>query len=280
MQTVIESSAKPSEHPETPLIWELVLPQVAWEEAAERSIRKGRDDIALFEGTKEHAYQMSLCVITAIYSEYIKLVHFDGELLHIFMHGRMKQNHVVQLKRIFDSKMWLPDKVMNDILATEQARFSIRERRGNDAVETTFLGLESYEGPVDYTDIKDQLVAADITDLTTVCLVYTVKELEESVYHDTSMFALESRIVGGTEKLIDTFMFAQELRKDPIKLKATVAVAERFFQRTKYKATPKLTTQMKLDEARKEAKLAAKPFKTLKKMKEALKATFPKDAEQ
>lgn len=272
MQTDIENSATPSDQSESPLIWELVLPQKAWEQAAERSIRKGREDIALYEGTKEHAYQMSLCVITAIYSEYIKLVHFDGELLHIFMHAKYRQNHLVQLRRIFDARIWLPDAVLHDIISTEQASFSIRERRGNDAVETTFVGLESYEGPVDYTDIKDQLIAANITDLTTCCLVYTVKELQESVYHDSSIYSLESRIIGSKETLLDTFMFAQELRQNPIKLKATVAVAERFFARTKFKVTPVISsTQQKLDAARVEARGAAKMIKADKAKRKAAK---------
>lgn len=271
MQTATENSVTPQVE-RAALLWELVLPTAAFEEAAQRCIDKGRDDLALYEGTKVYAYQMSLCVITAMYNDIIKLVHFDGELLHIFMKNRLPQNHVVQLKRLFDSKMWLPDKVMNDILAGEQAFFSIREQNGDDVLETTFVDLKSYEGPVDYTDIKDQLIAADITDLTTCCLVYEVGGLIETPYENARYDKLESRFIGGSERLVDTLMFARELQKDAIKRKATVAVAERYFRETKFKVTPKLTTQQKLDAARIEAKAASVPFKTLKKMKKAAKA--------
>lgn len=272
MQTDTENSVMPTVE-QAALLWELVLPKAAFDEAAARCIEKGRDDLALYEGTKVFAYQMSLCVITAMFNDIIKLVHFDDNgLLHIFMKNRLPQNHVVQLKRLFDSKMWLPDKVLNDILGGEQAYFSIREQNGNDVLETTFVDLKAYEGPVDYTDIKDQLIAADITDLSTCALVYEVGGLIETPYENARYDKLESRFIGGTERLVDTLMFARELQADAIKRKATIAIAERYFKATKWKAPVKPNTQQKLDAARTEAKEAAVPFKTLKKMKKAAKA--------
>lgn len=272
MQTDTENSLKPTVD-QTALLWELVLPDPAFDEAVERCIAKGREDLALYEGTKVYAYQMTLCVITSIFNEAIKLVHFDGELLHIFMKNKLPPNHIMLLKRLFDSKMWLPDKVLHDILGGEQALFSVREQVGDDVMETTYVGLTSYEGPTDYTEIKDLLIASDVLDNhSTVALVYEVGGLRETPYENARYDNLTSRFIGGTERLIDTLMFARELQKDPLKRKAVTAEAERYFAATKFKVVPKQTTQMKLDDARKEAKEAAKPFKTLKKMKKAAKA--------
>lgn len=271
MQTDIENSSKPIAN--SALLWELMLPDPAFEEAVARCIAKGREDLALYEGTKTYAYQMTLCVITSIFNDAIKLVHFDGELLHIFMKHRLPQNHIDLLKRLFDSQMWLPDKVLNDILSGEQALFSVREQVGDDVLETTYTGLVSYEGPTDYTEIKDQLIAADALDnKTTVALVYEVGGLRETPYENARYDNLTSRFIGGSERLIDTLMFARELQKDPIKRKATVTAAERYFKESKFKVVPKQTTQMKLDAARAEVIAAKQPFVTLKKMKKAAKA--------
>lgn len=271
MPTDTENSLKPTVD-QTALLWELVLPDPAFDEAVERCIAKGREDLALYEGTKTYAYQMTLCVITSIFNEAIKLVHFDGELLHIFMKNKLPPNHIMVLKRLFDSKMWLPDKVLHDILGGEQALFSVREQVGDDVLETTYVGLTSYEGPTDYTEIKDLLIAADITDRSTCALVYEVGGLRETPYENARYDNLTSRFIGGTERLIDTLMFARELQKDPIKRKAVTTEAERYFAASKFKVVPKQTTQMKLDDARKEAKEAKQPFKTLKKMKQAAKS--------
>lgn len=275
MQTVTENSLKPTV--KTALLWELLIPDNCFNEAAERCQEKGREDFAIYEGTRVHGYQMSLCVITSIFNEAIKLVHFDGTLLHIFMKDRLPQNHVLLLKRLFESKMYLPDKVMNDILANNQALFTTREQDGSNVVETSYMGLTSYEGPTDYTDIKDQLIANDIFERAgNVALVYNVDSLRETVYENARYDEIGILFIGGTERVIDTLMFSRELQKDPIKRKATVAIAERSYRenvlrpKTSARTSP---TQVAVEsrKALKEIKDTVPEFNTLKKLKKAAK---------
>lgn len=270
MQTDTENSSKPIL--KEALLWELVIPDNCFNEAAERCKAKGREDFAIYEGTRVHGYQMSLCVITSIFNEAIKLVHFDGTLLHIFMKDRLPQNHVMLLRRLFEAKMYLPDKVMNDILANNQALFTTREQDGTSVIETSYMGLTSYEGMTDYSDIQDQLIENGILERAgNVALVYNVEGLRENVYENARYDEIGIKFIGGKEEVIDTLMFSRSLQTDPLKRKAVVAIAERSFRENVLKNTAR-TTKQKLDAARKEAKEAKKPFKTLKKMKQAAKS--------
>jgi hypothetical protein len=274
MQTDIENSARPIK---TAMLWELSIPDNCFNEAVERCETKGRTDFAIYEGTRVHGYQMTLCVITSIFNEAIKLVYFDGKLLHIFMKDRLPQNHTVQLKRLFDARSLLPDHILHDILANSQALFTTREqiqtKWWTDTVETTYVGLRSYEGATDYSDIKDLLIENDILGREgNVALVYEVEELREVVFENTDYDNVRTKFIGGTETLVDTLMFARQLQTDPIKRKAVVAIAERTFaSRSKTSKKPKSTKQ-KVDEARRECKELAPEFETLKKMKQAAKA--------
>lgn len=241
--------------------------------------------MALYEGTKEHAYQLTLCVLTSLYSDLIKLVHFDGELLHIFMHAKFRGNEKAIISRIFDARVWQPDAILHDILSTEQAFFSIRERRDNDVVESSYRGLKSYEGPVDYTEIREQLIAADVTDLTSCALVYTVDSIEETVYHDHNDVAdIQARFIGGAgERLLDTWVMAKDMRVDKLLMKQAVLAAERYFKRANI-ATPrhklKPTTQQKLDKSRIEARGANKVVKADKAAKRAARKAAAKAGDE
>lgn len=275
MQTDIENSAKPTK---AAMLWELAIPDNCFNEAVDRCEAKGRTDFAIYEGTRVHGYQMTLCALTSIFQEMVKLVYFDGKLLHIFMKDKLPQNHIIQIKRLFDARSMLPDQIMHDILENAQALFTTREQVvtewWTDTVETTYIGLKSYEGPTDYTDIQHLLIENDILERKgNVALVYEVEDLRETVYENTSYDNIRTKFIGGTETLVDTLMFARELQTDPIKRKAVVAIAERTFaNRSKPAAQKPKSAKQKVDAARRECKELAPEFETLKKMKQAAKA--------
>lgn len=222
------------------LRWELKLPDAAMAEAEAKLAAKGQEEFAIYEGTKVHAYQMTLSAMTSIFNSYIKLVHFDGELLHIFMRKEFSIGHRMELQRFFDARVWIPDAVLFDMLSTGQARFATRERDGDDVVETVYRGLATYEGPTDYTDVRESLIAADITDLSTCCIVMTVEELEETRYEGASIYDhIVTKFVGGTIREIDTWVFAQEITQDTRLRKQCIGIAERYFASTKSSNTRK-----------------------------------------
>lgn len=227
-----------------PLLWELILPPHKFEEALERSKKAGLESVVIFEGTNERAYLHSVIALTAIFNRYIKLVHFDGKLLHIFLDNKFKQVDLQQVRRIFESRMYLPDAVLNDILREKQATFSTREQTtceetgAPEVLETSFMGLTSWEGPVDYTEIRTQLESVGIVDLTTCCLVYEVEELHETRYAGTLDLDLETplRDQSGNITTIDSLKRARALTGNPLLLRATIDKAVAYYQRSKYKA--------------------------------------------
>ena len=198
----------------------------------------------ILEGTNERAYLHSVMALTAIFNRYIKLVHFDGKLLHIFLDGKFKAGDLQQVKRIFNTRFYLPDAVLHDILRDKQATFSTREQGTDEesgepeVLETSFMGLTSWEGEVDYTEIREQMLSVGIVDLSTTCLVYEVEELHETRYAGTLDADLETPLMdaNGTVTTIDTLKQARILSGNPFLLRAAVGKAEAYFKRTKYKA--------------------------------------------
>jgi len=223
-----------------PLHWELSLPQHIIEEAEARCERKGVSDFRLYEFSREHMYALTVIAFTAIFNRYIKLVHED-EQLHIFMKSKFNTNDLLLLRRIFESKRYDPDSVLHDMLSTKQATLSIREQSGNDVVETRYLELKSYEGPVDYTELRPVLEAQGITNTKDyVSLVYDVVSVDEHVYTDAKINEIYLPIAGSQGMTyLDPVTYSAELGADLGKLRSLIGDAERHFRKTKYKATPR-----------------------------------------
>ena len=226
-----------------PLLWELVLPHHMFEEALKRSQKRGLESVFLIDGTNERAYLNSTMALTAIYNRYIKLVHFDGKLLHIFMDGKFSPPDRALVRRIFETMTYFPDAVLHDILRDKQATFSTREQATcaetgePEVIETSFFGLTPWEGPVDYTEIHPQMLSAGIVDLSTCCLVYEVEEIAETRYAGTLDAELETPLMAanGEVTTIDTLKRARLLTGNQLLLQATVKKAESFFNQTKFK---------------------------------------------
>lgn len=218
------------------LHWELTLPPHILQDASDRSVKRNFAQTYIIEGTNERAYLHSLTALTAIYCRYIKLVHFDGKLLHIFMDNKFSKTDGLQMRRIFTqaSGIYLPDTCMHDILRSKQALFTTREvteYEGEAGVlESKYLGLKSWEGPVDYTEIRSDLVAVGIVDLSTTCLVYEVEDVEESIYVGSIFDPLETLIMANNGKvdLVDTMVLARQMSRNPFMLNNVIGKVEAY----------------------------------------------------
>lgn len=236
MQHCTESSARP-------LMWELAIPHNIYMEALERSVMKGAASVSIYENTNAHAYMNAVMVFTAVFSRHIKLVHFENNLLHIFLDGAFSFNDGAAIRRLFETTpgQYQPDRVLHDVLISKQAMFNLRTTRDVDGeervVELSFADLKVWEGEVDYRHMRQTLIDNDIVDLTTKALVYEVQNLHESVYEQGAQIDnLETPIIGSKDYTIDTLVHASKLAADPLLLRQTVRRAEEWFKKSKFKS--------------------------------------------
>lgn len=226
-----------------PLLWELALPPHKFQEALDRSVKRGLESVVITEGTNERAYLHSVTAMTAIFNNYVKLVHFDGTLLHIFIAQKFRAPDLQMIRRLFGTRLYLPDAVLHDILRDNQATFTTREATTDpesgepEVLETAFKYLRSWEGEVDYDDIRPMLVQRNITEENTCCIVCEVAELQETRYAGTLDDDLETPIMdlAGNITTIDTMKVARSLTANPFALRTAVGKAEAYYKRSNKK---------------------------------------------
>lgn len=89
--------------------------------------------------------------------KYVELVNVDDSTVTIYVRNRFSAGDFRTVSRLFDTRMYTPDAVLNDLLYTSQAVLSIRSAgvcsAGPELIETQFTKLERVD-TVDCSDLK------------------------------------------------------------------------------------------------------------------------------
>lgn len=218
------------------LKFNLELPYLMKEAAAYTAATRGYDENVLFADSRGHVYSKALALVSSVFRGAIKMVHYDGELLHIFLNKEFTRPQLTVLRRVFDSKSYLPDTCLNDILTDAQAIFSLREQVGTDLHQTNFTTVTSYEGPVDVSYLHPVMAERGLDPKTTVAVVLNVVELNTVVYHDSTTVDTYIVPASGDPVCVDFFDVASRMHRDPLYTSRELVKIERHFNKTKFKA--------------------------------------------
>lgn len=221
-----------------PLLWELSVPDNIRDLA---EVAGDHDNPTFREGTLEYAYLHTLSALTSVMRKYVELVNVDDSTVTIYVRNRFSAGDFRTVSRLFDTRMYTPDAVLNDLLYTSQAVLSIRSAgvcsAGPELIETQFTKLERVDTPVDCSDLKYALSDNAVSKLNSSVLVYHLREIRESVYDGHYMDRLPVTLVGKTGiSRIDSLHMSIEMERKPFMLNSAITKAETYFKRTKYRA--------------------------------------------
>lgn len=201
-----------------------------------RAAMRGYPSGVLFEGSHYHMYRSTLAIMTSVFTDVIRMVHFDGDLLHVFLDKTFPKGKLKLLCRIFESTSYLPDTVLSDILKTGQAVLSQHQQIGADLHVIQFHELEPYEGPVDISYLQETMEKSNI-DWTNLCsVVMRVGRVDTHVYHDAQAVLTPVVDQKGEVDNVDFFHMARRCHRDVLFVSHTIAKIERYFRKTKFKA--------------------------------------------